>query len=120
MTFRLGTDQETLLADILRVCTSFHNIKVDTELFFKLFKLHNSHRKILQVTAKEVDRFQNFKKEFDTSKTAFTDREKVDLYFEFQVRTSHSKYQMDRLMTTCVLLGLDARANYSVTAEAGN
>lgn len=50
----MDTQAETLLSDILKTCTKKHNLTVDDANFFKFFKLHNNHMKILRCTNDEV------------------------------------------------------------------
>ena len=50
----------------------------------KIFKIHNSHRKILQSTSDEVKNFLEKKKAFDEARKAFSGKDLVDLVFEFQ------------------------------------
>ena len=79
-----NTPAETLLSDILKTCTKKHNLTVDDENFFKFFKLHNNHMKILRCTNDEVKRFSAMKKNFDEARRGFTGKDLVDLVFEFQ------------------------------------
>ena len=59
---------------------------MDSENFLKLFKIHNSDRRILKATADEVGIFKGYKKAFDNTKPTLKDRKEIqDLYFEFQV-----------------------------------
>jgi len=44
---RISTKRETLLQSILKTCKEEYNLTVNAENFFKLFKIHNNHRKIL-------------------------------------------------------------------------
>lgn len=64
-------------------------MRVDSENFLKLFKIHNSDRKILRTTSEEVTRVRNMKNDFDIAKEAFEGKDLVDLYFEFQVGRSY-------------------------------
>ena len=75
---------ETLLSNILKTCTKAHNLTVDDENFFKFFKLHSNHTKILRCTNDEIKRFSAMKKNFDEARKGFTGKDLVDLIFEFQ------------------------------------
>ena len=67
-----NTQAETLLSDILKTCTKKHNLTVDDENFFKFFKLHNNHRKILRCTNDKVKRFSAIEKNFDEARRGYT------------------------------------------------
>ena len=41
----ITTDHKTLKKSILKTCTETHNLTVDNENFFKLFKIHSNHRR---------------------------------------------------------------------------
>ena len=56
-----NTQAETLLSYIRKTCTKKLNLTVDDENFFKFFKLHNNHMKILRCTNDEVKRFSAMK-----------------------------------------------------------
>ena len=77
-------DHETLKKNILKTCNEHHNLTVDNENFFKLFKIHNNHRKILKSTSDEVKKFSEKKMGFDEARKAFNGKDLVDLVFEFQ------------------------------------
>ncbi len=77
-----------LQADILRLCQQKHEIFVDSENFLKLFKVHNSNRRILLAASEEVSRVRSIKEDFDVARQAFNEKELVDLFFEFQVDTT--------------------------------
>ena len=79
----ITTDHKTLKKSILKTCTETHNLTVDDENFFKLFKIHSNHRKILQSTSDEVKKFDEKKRAFDEARKAFTGKDLVDLVFEF-------------------------------------
>lgn len=81
---RLSTKPETLLQSILKTCSEEYNLTVNSENFFKLFKIHNNHRKILQSTSDEVKSFSEKKKAFDKARHNFSGKDLVDLVFEFQ------------------------------------
>ena len=78
------TDHETLKQSILKTCSETHNLTVDDENFFKLFKIHSNHRKILQSTSDEVKKFSQKKRAFDEARRSFQGKDLVDLVFEFQ------------------------------------
>ena len=81
---RISTKCETLLPSILKTCKEEYNLTVNSENFFKLFKIHNNHRKILQSTSDEVKNFTEKKKAFDEARKGFNGKDLVDLVFEFQ------------------------------------
>ena len=85
----LNTTGETLLHDILETCTETHDLTVNSENFFRLFKIHNNHRKILQLTSDEMKNFQGKKKAFDEARKAYSGKDLVDLVFEFQAYMTH-------------------------------
>ncbi len=91
----VDTSCEELQKDILSICTERHDISVDSKNFLKLFKIHDSNRKILTCANKEVQRFRELKKQFDEVKGGFTGKDLVDLHFEFQVR-SMQEYSFGR------------------------
>ena len=80
----MTTNRETLQNNILKTCTERHDLTVDDANFFKLFKIHNHHRKILKSTSDEVKRFSDKKRAFDEERKAFSGKDLVDLVFEFQ------------------------------------
>jgi len=80
----MTTNRETLQNNILKSCTEQHNLTVDDANFFKLFKIHNHHRKILKSTSDEVKKFSDKKRAFDEERKAFSGKDLVDLVFEFQ------------------------------------
>ena len=90
--FSKYTEAETLLSDILKTCTKKHHLTVDDENFFKFFKLHNNHMKILRCTNDEVKKFSAMKKNFDEARLGFTGKDLVDLVFEFQA------YMVDQIV----------------------
>ena len=69
----------------MKICGEKHEITVDSENFLKLFKIHNSNRKILKETSDEVERIKRIKRDFNEATKAFNGKDLVDLYFEFQV-----------------------------------
>ena len=79
----ITTDHQTLKKSILKTCTKTHDLTVDHENFFKLFKIHSNHRKILQSTSDEVKKFDDKKRAFDEARKAFHGKDLVDLVFEF-------------------------------------
>ena len=80
----MTTNRETLQKNILKTCTEQHNLTVNDANFFKLFKIHNHHRKILKSTSDEVKKFSDKKRAFDEARGAFRGKDLVDLVFEFQ------------------------------------
>ena len=80
----MTTNRKTLQKNILKTCTEQHNLTVNGENFFKLFKIHNHHRKILKSTSDEVKKFSDKKRAFDEERNAFSGKDLVDLVFEFQ------------------------------------
>ena len=80
----ISTKRETLLQRILETCKKEFNLTVNNENFLKLFKIHNSHKLILQSTSREVQNFSETKKAFDEARKAFSGKDLVDLVFEFQ------------------------------------
>ncbi|XP_068751443.1 uncharacterized protein [Montipora capricornis] len=80
----INTNRETLKKSILKTCTQKYNLTVNGENFFKLFKIHNNHRKILKSTSDEVKKFSDKKRAFDEERKAFSGKDLVDLVFEFQ------------------------------------
>ena len=58
----ISKKREALLQSILKTCTKEFDLTVDDENFLKLFKIHNSHRKILQSTSDEVKNFSEKKR----------------------------------------------------------
>ena len=78
------TGHQTLKQSILKTCTETYNLTVNDENFFKLFKIHSNHRKILQSTSDEVKKFLDKKNAFDEARKAFSGKDLIDLVFEFQ------------------------------------
>ena len=68
----IETASEKLVRDILKTCTKEHDLTIDTENFFKLFKIHNNQHKILKFTSDEVKNFTAKKKAFDQTRKAFS------------------------------------------------
>ncbi|XP_068751442.1 uncharacterized protein [Montipora capricornis] len=80
----ITTNHETLRKNIINSCIEEHNLTVDDENFFELFKIPSNHCKILKSTSDEVKRFSEKKKAFDEARKAFSGKDLVDLVFEFQ------------------------------------
>ena len=80
----ITTNHQTLKERILKTCTGTYNLTVDDENFFKLFKIHSNHRKILMSTSDEVKRFSDKKRAFDEARKPFFGKDVIDLAFEFQ------------------------------------
>ena len=68
----MSTKRETLLQSILHTCKKEFNLTVNNENFLKLFKIHNSHKMILQSTSDEVQNFSEKKKAFDEARKDFS------------------------------------------------
>ena len=95
----ISTKRETLLQGILMTCKEEYNLTVNDENFFKLFKIHNNHRKILQSTSDEVKKFSAKKKAFDEARKAFSGKDLVDLIFEFQAYMTDEIVQAQKRMS---------------------
>ena len=80
----ITTDHQTLKQGILKTCTETYNLTVNDDNFFKLFKIHNYHRKILKSTSDEVKKFCDKRRAFDEARKAFFGKDVIDLAFEFQ------------------------------------
>lgn len=96
---RISTKRETLLQSILKTCKEEYNLTVNDENFFKLFKIHNNHRKILQSTSDEVKKFSEKKKAFDEARKGFSGKDLVDLIFEFQAYMTDEIVQAQKRMS---------------------
>ena len=96
---RMNTRPETLLRDILKTCDEVHDLTVNEDNFFTLFKIHSSHRKILKSTSDEVKKFSNKKKAFDEARKAFSGKDLVDLAFEFQAYMTDEIVQAQKRMS---------------------
>ncbi|XP_078382049.1 uncharacterized protein LOC144664721 [Oculina patagonica] len=95
----ISTTDKTLLQSILKTCTKEHNLTVTSENFFKLFKIHNNHRKILQSTSDEVEKFSEKKRAFDEARKGFSGKDLVDLIFEFQAYMTDEIVQAQKRMS---------------------
>ncbi len=95
----ISTTGETLLQSILKTCTKQHNLTVNDENFFKLFKIHSNHRKILQSTSDEVEKFAEKKRAFDEARKGFSGKDLVDLIFEFQAYMTDEIVQAQKRMS---------------------
>ena len=95
----ISTDDETVLQDILKTCTDDYNLTVNSENLFKLFKIHNYHRKILKSTSDEVKSFSDKKNAFDEARKAFSGKDQVDLIFEFQAYMTEEIVQAQKRMS---------------------
>jgi len=78
------TPRHVLLQNILKMCKEVFDICVSDNNFLKLFKIHNHNFKILQCTSREVEKFRSAMRHFKDIRRTFTDKEQVDLIFEFQ------------------------------------
>lgn len=95
----INTKRNTLLQSILKTCTKKHELTVNDENFFKLFKIHNNDRKILQSTSDEVNNFADKKKAFDQARKAFSGKDLVDLVFQFQAYMTDEIVQAQKRMS---------------------
>ena len=74
-----------LLQDILDICCPKpYDLKVDGEKFLRMFKFNDSKRKIVGVTSEIKDRFITYKDQFDLELKNYSEKERVDLFFEFK------------------------------------
>ena len=80
----LDTTRDQLLEDILKLCTKFHNISVNEDNFFKMFKIANNNLKILKAIRREVDDIREIHKEYLIQKKSFASWDQIDLAFEYQ------------------------------------
>ena len=96
---RISAKREALLRSILDTCKEQYNLTVNSENFFKLFKIHNNHRKILQSTSDEVKNFSEKKKAFDEARKSFSGKDLVDLVFEFQAYMTDEIVQAQKRMS---------------------
>ena len=96
---RMSTKPEALLRSILDTCTEQYNLTVNSENFFKLLKIHNNHRKMLQSTSDEVKNFSEKKKAFDEARKSFSGKDLVDLVFEFQAYMTDEIVQAQKRMS---------------------
>ena len=80
----LDTTRDQLLEDILKLCTKFHNISVNEENFFKMFKIENNNLKILKAIRREVDEIREIHKEYLIQKKMYASWDQIDLAFEYQ------------------------------------
>ena len=80
----LDTTRDQLLEDILKLCTKFHNISVNEDNFFKMFKIANNNLKILKAIRREVDEIRDIHKEYLIQKKMFESWDLIDLAFEYQ------------------------------------
>ncbi|XP_066913423.1 uncharacterized protein [Clytia hemisphaerica] len=82
-----NTTGEDLCQQIVSKCHGKkHKIDINSELFFRMFKINQSRVKILKVTDEFVNLFKRAKKDFDKLRAELTesDTEKADLFFEFK------------------------------------
>ncbi|CAB4004324.1 signal recognition particle receptor beta subunit [Paramuricea clavata] len=78
----LDAASKTLVCNVLKTCEENYDLTVDNENFFKLFKIHNNHRKILKSTSNEVNGFVAKKKAFDNARKAFRGKNRKISYVE--------------------------------------
>ncbi|XP_068698377.1 uncharacterized protein [Montipora foliosa] len=93
------TDHDTLKKNILKTCNKHYNLTVNDDNFFKLFKIHNNHRKILKSTSDEVKKFSEKKRAFDEERRNFSEKDSVDLAFEFQAYMTHEIVEAQKRMS---------------------
>ena len=72
---------------------------MDDENFFKLFKIHSNHRKILQSTSDEVKTFSQKLKAFDEARRSFHGKDLADLVFEFQACMTNEIVEAQKRMS---------------------
>ena len=75
---------DQLLKDILNVCFEAHDFNIDTEMFLRMFKISKNNRKILKVMSDIVQRFEVYKDQFNGQRAKFSEKDQVDLYFEYK------------------------------------
>lgn len=80
----LSSSRSLLLNSILGICRTRFDIKVNSENFLKIFRIHNTHMRIMKTTNEEVDRFRKLKSSFDEKRNQFCDEKQLDLIIEFQ------------------------------------
>lgn len=83
----LNTKGTTLRDDILAECAGKEsaNLRIDGEMFLKLFKISDDSLKILRETTKEVSRFEKMKQDFYKENASYKDKNsRMDMIFEFQ------------------------------------
>ena len=74
---------DEILHDILQVCCPEpYDFDINSEMFMRMFKIHDSNRKILKVTSDLKKRFADYKRQLDEAVKNFPENEKVDLFFE--------------------------------------
>ena len=95
----IDTTAENLLSNILTTCTEKHNLTVDNENFFKFFKLHSNHMKILRCTKDEVNRFSAIKENFNEVRQDYTGTDLIDLVFEFQAYMADEIVEAQKRLT---------------------
>ena len=76
---------DDLLRDIFGICClEPHDLTVDGEKFLRMFKFNDSKRKIVGITSEIKDRFITYKDDFDLDLKNYSEKERVDLFFEFK------------------------------------
>ena len=95
----ITTNHQTLKKSILKNCTETYKLTVNDENFFKLFKIHSNHRKILQFTSDEVKMFSDKKMAFDEARKAFHGKDLVDLVFEFHAYMTDEIFEAQKRMS---------------------
>ena len=97
---------DDLLQNILKVCSSeSYDLNINSEMFLRMFKFHDSNRKTLKVTSDIKTRFKLYKDQFDMQIGNFSSKDRVNLFFEFKVfMTEEVKAAKEEMMQT---LGFD-------------
>lgn len=78
------TSVNQLEGDILGSCQRRYPLSIDSESFFKLFKINNSNMRILRTCKKQVDLFKAIKERFGQERMSHPQEQQADLAFEFQ------------------------------------
>ncbi|XP_068698368.1 uncharacterized protein [Montipora foliosa] len=113
-------DHETLKKNILETCTENYDLTVNDENFFKLFKIHNSHRKILKSTSDEVKTFSDMKRNFDEQRVVFKGKDLVDLVFEFQAYMTDEIVEAQKRMSEINKFTFDGDGAANEAAHVAN
>ena len=82
----LQTTRQELEDKLHSVCRKKRPVKLDinSDMFLSLFKLNNNNLKVLCDSKKEVVRFDKIKQEFYRQRASYSDRDQMDMIFEFQ------------------------------------
>ena len=82
-----GTSGTTLSQAIRADCATRDApmpLNIDSDLFLKLFKIGNSHVKVMQHCRREIARFKKMKAQFYNQRAAHSDTDQMNMTFEFQ------------------------------------